>query len=75
MKVGEKPKMPYPQCGISIKTYAKGNNDALGITKYGSLVRLDAQIVAPCAHYAKGAPLDTPFGARNNTCYTCRGTR
>ena len=28
MKVGENPKMPYPQCGRSPKTYARGNNDA-----------------------------------------------
>ena len=27
-------------------------NDAPSITKYGSLVRPDAQIVAPCAHCA-----------------------
>ena len=47
VKVGEKiqkwfksPKMPYPPC------YARGNNDATSITKYGSPVRLDAQIVA-----------------------------
>ena len=46
VKVGEYPKMPYPQCGRSIKTYARGNNDAPSITKYGSLVRLDTQIVA-----------------------------
>ena len=45
VKVGENTKMPYPQCGRSIKTYARGNNDAPSITKYGSLVRLDAQIV------------------------------
>ena len=41
MKVGENPKMPYPQCGRSIKTYARGNNDAPSITKYGSPLRLD----------------------------------
>ena len=28
------------------KTYARGNNDAPSISKYGSLVQLDAQIVA-----------------------------
>ena len=28
VKVGDNPKMPYPQCGRSIKTYARGNNDA-----------------------------------------------
>ena len=55
MKVGENPKMPYPPCGRSIKTYARGNNDAPSITKYGSPVRLDAQIVALRAHCAKGA--------------------
>ena len=46
VKMGENPKMPYPQCGRSIKTYARGNNDAPSITKYGSPVRLDAPIVA-----------------------------
>ena len=46
VKVGENPKMPCPQCGTIIKTYARGNNDAPSITKYGSLVWLDAQIVA-----------------------------
>ena len=54
VKVGEHPKMP---CGRSIKTYARGNN-VPSITKYGSPVRLDAQIVALRAHCAKGAPLD-----------------
>ena len=29
-----------------LKTYARGNNDAPGISKYGSLVRADAQIGA-----------------------------
>ena len=55
MKVGENPKMRYPQCGRSMKTYAKGNTDAPSITKYDSLVRLDAQIVALCPHYARSA--------------------
>ena len=59
MKVGENPKMPYPPSGRSIKTYARGNNDAPSITKYGSLVRLDAQIVALHPHCAKGAPLES----------------
>ena len=31
--LGENPKMPYTQCGTSIKTYAKGNNDAPSVTK------------------------------------------
>ena len=53
-KVGENPKMPYPPCGRSIKTYARGNNDAPSITKYGSLVRLYAQIVALHPHCALG---------------------
>ena len=57
VKVGENPKMPYPPCGRSIKTYARGNNDAPSITKYGSLVRPNAQIVALRAHCAKGAPM------------------
>ena len=50
VKVGENPKMPYPQCGRSIKTYTRGNNDAPSITMYGSPVRLDAQIVALRPH-------------------------
>ena len=54
VKVGENPKMPYPPCGRSIKTYARGNNDAPSITKHGSPVRLDAQIVALRAHCARG---------------------
>ena len=33
VKVGENPKMPYPQCGRSIKPYTRGNNDAPSITK------------------------------------------
>ena len=48
-------KMPYPQCGRSIKAYARGNNDAPSITKYGSLVQSDAQIVALRAHCAQCA--------------------
>ena len=56
VKVGENPKMPYPPCGRSIKTYARGNNDAPSVTKYGPPVRLDAQIVALRPHCAKGAP-------------------
>ena len=54
VKRGENPKMPYPPCGRSIKTSARGNNDAPSIT--GSLVWLDTQIVALRAHCAKGAP-------------------
>ena len=50
------PKMPYSPCGRSIKTYAGGNNDAPGISKYGSLVRPDAQIVALRTRCAKCAP-------------------
>ena len=57
VKVGENPKMPYPPCERSIKSYARANNDAPSITKYGSPVRLDAQIVALCPHCAKGAPM------------------
>ena len=63
MKVGENPKMPYPPCGRSIKTYSRGNNDAPSITKYGSPVRLDAQIVALRAHCAEGAPIYPPTRA------------
>ena len=51
MKAGENPKMPYSQCGRSIKTY-----DAPSIAKYGSPVRLDSQIVALRAQGAKCAP-------------------
>ena len=62
MKAGENPKMPHPQGGRSIKTYTRGTNDAPSITKYGSPIRLDAQIVALCPHCApentKGAGLD-----------------
>ena len=62
VKVGENPKMPYPPCGRSIKTYARGNNDAPSITKYGSLVRLDAQIVALCLlHCARTALRAPPY--------------
>ena len=46
-----------PPCGRSIKTYARGNNDAPSITKYGSPVWLDAQIVALRAHCTQGAPI------------------
>ena len=46
VRMGENPKIPYPPCGRSMKTYARGNNDAPSITKYGSPVRIDAQIVA-----------------------------
>ena len=60
MKVGENLNMPYPPCRRSIKTYARGNNDAPSITKYGSPVWLDAQIVALRAHCAKGAPFMGP---------------
>ena len=65
MKVGEYPKMPYPQCGRSIKAEARGNNDAPSITKYGSPIRLDAQIVALRLHCARAAlkapPMHTPL--------------
>ena len=55
---------PTPKCGSpwrSIKTYGRGNNNAPSITKYGSPVQLDAQIVALRAHCAKGPPLDPMF--------------
>ena len=57
--MGENPKMPYPQCGRSIKTYARGNNNAASITEHGSPVRLDTQIVAlrlQCVRTALKAP-------------------
>ena len=44
------------------KTYPRGNNDALSISKYGSLVLHDAQMVALRAHCAEYAPL-VPVGA------------
>ena len=53
VKLGENPKMPYPQCG---KTYTSGNNDAPSISKQGSLVRPNTQIVR--AHCAECAPCD-----------------
>ena len=46
VKLGENPKNSYPQCDRSINTYARSNNDAPSIPKYGSLVRPDAHIVA-----------------------------
>ena len=61
VKVGENPKMPYPPCGRSIKTYARGNNDAPSITKYGSPVRLDTQIVGLRPHCARTALRAPPF--------------
>ena len=50
VKMGANPKMPYPPCGRSIKTFATGNNDAPSITKYGSPEWLDVQIVALRVH-------------------------
>ena len=65
VKVGENPKMPYPQCERSIKTYARGNNDTPSITKYGSPVRLDAQIVAVRPHCARTALRAPPMSQAN----------
>ena len=59
VKLGENAEMTYPQCGRSIKTYARGNNAAPSITKYRSLVQPYAQIVALRAHGAKCAPTNT----------------
>ena len=39
-----------------VKTYTEGNNDAPGISNYGSLVQPDAEIVALCAHCTTCAP-------------------
>ena len=39
-----------------VKTYTTGNNNALSVSKYGSLVRPNAQIVTLRAHCAKCAP-------------------
>ena len=44
-----------------VKTHARINNDAPSISKYGSLVRPNAQIVAVRAHCAKCAPLVHPL--------------
>ena len=66
VKVGENTKMPYPQCGRSIKTYARGNNDAPSITKCGSPVRLDAQIVALRLHGATCAPIRWPLASNHH---------
>ena len=43
-----------------MKTYARGNNDASSITKYGSPVRLETQIVALCEHCTKGTRKHSP---------------
>ena len=61
MKVGENPKMLYPPCGRSIKTYGRGTNDAPSVTKYGSPIRLDTQIVALRPHCARTAPRAPPW--------------
>ena len=58
MKLGENPKTPNPQCGRSIKTYARGNNDTPSISKYGFVVRPHAQILAVRTHYVECAPQD-----------------
>ena len=57
VKVGEIQKCHMPHVEEASKTYARGNNDAPSITKYGSPVRLYAQIVALRPHCAKGAPI------------------
>ena len=44
VKLGENPKMPHPHCGRSIKTCCQTTNDAQNITKYGFLVRPNAQM-------------------------------
>ena len=56
MKLGENPKMPYPQCGRSIKTYPQTTMMPPSTTKYGSLVRPHAQIVALRVHSTKCTP-------------------
>ena len=60
VKVGENPKMLYPPCGRSIKTYARGNTDAPSVTKYGSPLRLEAQnsctVPALRTYCARGNP-------------------
>ena len=59
---GRKSKKANPQCGRGMKTSARGNNDAPGITKYGSLVQLDAQIVALRPRSARTALRAPPLG-------------
>ena len=61
MKVGENPKMPYPQCGRGIKIYAWGNNDAPSITKYGSLVRKSRTVRAWHTHSSSSDKPSAPF--------------
>ena len=46
MKLGENPKMPYPQGERSIKNLLSNNNDVLKYPKQGFAVRPDTQIVA-----------------------------
>ena len=67
VNVGENPKMPYPQCGRSIKTYTRTNNDAPSITKYGSPMQLDAQVVAVRAPCARTALKAHPFNQEPTT--------
>ena len=55
VKLGKNPKLSHSQCGRSIKNYSQTLMDAPNITKYGSLVQRDAQIVALRAHCAKCA--------------------
>ena len=59
--------MPYPLCGRSIKIYARGNNNAPSFSKYGSLVRLDTQIVALRTHCAKCA-VCAPLVSKKSCC-------
>ena len=52
MKVAKPPRRwrsPNKGAKSEVKTYARGNNDAPSISKYGALVRPDAQTVAKCA--------------------------
>ena len=75
VKVGENPKVPYSPCGRSIKTYARGNNDAPSVTKYGSPVWVDAQIGAlhrlHCARTAlRAPPLKAHTGTLQSTAQT-----
>ena len=71
VKMGEKPNMPYPMRKKHKKT---NNNDTPRITKNGFLVRPHAQVVALCAHCARGAPyvLGSVRGMWGVEC-ACRG--
>ena len=55
-EIGWKPKYATSPMQKKHQNLRSNNNDAHSITKYGFLVRPNAQIVALRAHCAKGAP-------------------